>query len=263
MRTLPRFRPRFRPGFLLLAVLLGGLAGGPSASADEGGFAVLELFTSQGCSSCPPADRILEELAARGDREQQEIFALSFHVDYWNQLGWKDPFSAAAYTQRQRLYAGVLGDNRIYTPQLIVNGRTGFVGSHRRKADAAVEAALSGSPPRSLKLQVSIEDDSVTATTELQPEDGLLLNVALVQKSGTVKVPRGENANRTLTHRNIVRSFEVLRASDKRLTTQLTVPKDMQTTGATVVAYLQVSRTGEIVAARRVPLAKSEMTARQ
>lgn len=253
-----------RTGVLTLTLLLGGLSSGQSTvSADEGGFAVLELFTSEGCSSCPPADRILEELATRGDGENQDIYALSFHVDYWNQLGWKDPFSAAAYTQRQRLYAGVLGDSRIYTPQLIVNGRTGFVGSHRRKAEAALEAALSGTSARPLKLQVSVQDGRVTATTELQPEDGLLLNVALVQKSGTVKVPRGENASRTLTHRNIVRSFEVLRASDRRLTTQLTVPQDMQTMGATVVAYLQVSRTGEIVAARRVPLAKSEITARQ
>lgn len=220
---------------------------------EQPGFAVLELFTSEGCSSCPPADQLLQELAVRGDR-QQEIFALSFHVDYWNQLGWKDPFSDENHTQRQRLYAGVLGDSRIYTPQLIVNGRTGFVGSHRRQAEAALKTALEGRASRPLQLKIAVDDNHITATTDLQPEDGLLLNVALVQKQGTVKVPRGENANRTLTHRNIVRDFQVLRVTRQQLTTQLTIPPNMERDGATVVAYLQVSRTGQIVAARRMAM---------
>lgn len=245
-------------------MLTSGLVANEPVSADENGFAVLELFTSEGCSSCPPADRILQEMAVRADQQKQEIFALSFHVDYWNQLGWTDPYSAADYTQRQRLYAGVLGDRRIYTPQLIVNGRTGFVGSNRRQTEAAVKHAMSQSKRRSLDLDVTIKNGEVMAVSRLKPEDGLLLNVALVQKEGTVEVPRGENANRTLTHRNIVRDFKVKIANKETLNAQLSVPKDMDAREGTVVAYLQISQTGEIVAAQRVALsAKAMMTERK
>jgi hypothetical protein len=107
---------------------------GGSADADTRP-AVVELFTSQGCSSCPPADKLLGELARRSD-----VLTLAYHVDYWNNLGWKDPFASADATRRQRRYAGALGLSGIYTPQMVVDGAIDAVGSDRR----AVEAALAG-----------------------------------------------------------------------------------------------------------------------
>ncbi|MCA9557144.1 MAG: DUF1223 domain-containing protein, partial [Myxococcales bacterium] len=114
----------------------------PTGDATAPGFAVVELFTSEGCSSCPPADANLARLLkAAGDRP---VLGLSWHVDYWDRLGWKDPFSSDAATARQNAYAKAWGTRRLYTPQMVVNGRDEFVGSSEAQADAAVAAALKG-----------------------------------------------------------------------------------------------------------------------
>src|SRR5215813_14463236 len=115
----------------LVAVAAGCEAASPSsAAAPENGPLVLELFTSQGCSSCPPADRLLSKLAAAGSLGDRALAPLSFHVDYWNELGWADPFSLPAWTERQHLYAQAIGDDRVYTPELVVGGGAGVIGSN-------------------------------------------------------------------------------------------------------------------------------------
>ena len=109
---------------------------------------VVELFTSEGCSSCPPADKLLEKL--RSD----DVLVLSFHVDYWNQLGWRDPFSSPEYTIRQRQYAGLFKLDQVYTPQMIVGGETEFVGSNSKLATAAISKAKNRRIVQSLTLDV-------------------------------------------------------------------------------------------------------------
>ena len=94
-------------------------------------FAVVELFTSEGCSSCPPADNLLGEIVKDAQKGQQRVYCLSFHVDYWNSLGWRDPYSDPAFSRRQREYARAFESVQVYTPQMVVNGSTGFVGSDR------------------------------------------------------------------------------------------------------------------------------------
>ncbi|MEL7087271.1 MAG: DUF1223 domain-containing protein, partial [Planctomycetota bacterium] len=133
-----------------LAVCLGVLPAAAEPSADEGAaipihntpFAVVELFTSEGCSSCPPAEAVLNRLDRDARQGHQRIFTLAFHVDYWNRLGWTDPFSDRAYSDRQRDYAVTLRERSIYTPQMVVNGTTGFVGSHARRAGQEIGRAL-------------------------------------------------------------------------------------------------------------------------
>ena len=105
--------------------------------------AVLELFTSQGCSSCPSADKLLTETLAEATKTNRNIIGLSFHVDYWDRLGWKDPFSNHAFTKRQYPYGERFGLNGVYTPQEVVNGQQEFVGSNRVKQSSALIAALS------------------------------------------------------------------------------------------------------------------------
>lgn len=112
--------------------------GDAGAAAKNHGAIVVELFTSQGCSSCPPADRLLTELAGR--ERERPVIALAFHVDYWNDLGWRDPFSSASATARQEAYARALGRG-LYTPQLVVNGRAHAVGSRRGEVERALGAA--------------------------------------------------------------------------------------------------------------------------
>src|SRR5882724_10786173 len=102
---------------------------------------VVELFTSEGCSSCPPADDLLSRMAQQQPIANAEVIALEEHVDYWNELGWVDPFSSGEWTARQQVYAGVLGNGNSYTPQMVVDGKTEFVGSQSRKALQAVQQA--------------------------------------------------------------------------------------------------------------------------
>ncbi len=160
---------------------------------------VLELFTSQSCSSCPPADRLLAELA-----QEPGVLALSLHVDYWNRTGWKDPFSSAAYTARQRQYAAALGDDSVYTPELVVNGTRGVVGSDRSDVWAAVTAARTA-PDVPIRL--------VAAAGGLQAALGGGQGPATVWLAGydpkhTTTVGGGENGGRTLVETNVVRSLQ-------------------------------------------------------
>jgi hypothetical protein len=169
--------------------------------------AVVELFTSEGCSSCPPADDVLRELSASPEAGRS-VFALSFHVDYWDDLGWPDPFADRGSTARQRAYAKAFGGSGLYTPQMIVGGREAFVGSDRARAQRSVAAALSRPAAASVAITAAAHGDDVNARYRVTgAPGGATLHLALVESSTTVRVLRGENAGRTLRHDNVVRAF--------------------------------------------------------
>ena len=171
---------------------------------------VAELFTSQGCSSCPPADALLAELVRRSAGPR--VIGLSFHVDYWNRLGWRDPFSAAAWSERQSAYARVLERREVYTPQLVIGGTAECVGSDR----ACVERALRSAARRQVSARVAITSVTRAATSwrvvvEVDGPDGatgVRLLVALYERDLVTEVARGENAHRTLRNENVVRRLE-------------------------------------------------------
>jgi hypothetical protein len=162
---------------------------------------VVELFTSQGCSSCPPADALLGELAQRPN-----IVALALHVDYWDYIGWKDPFASPALTRRQRDYADALGLRMVYTPQMVVDGRIDVVGSHRSE----VESAIVESAARP-KLAVRIEDDGRGGHRVVIPagdsSEEATVWLAVLDSEQETRVGRGENSGRTLKEFNIVREW--------------------------------------------------------
>jgi len=174
---------------LFLAVL------GNAAEAEDRPV-VVELFTSQGCSSCPPADALLGELSRRGD-----VVALAYHVDYWDNLGWKDPFASRSGTERQRVYARSLGLSGLYTPQMVVDGATDVVGSDRRSVLAAVSGQRQG-PAIQLLREDGVLKVGVAAQKGAQAAEAVL--VAYTEQAET-KVQRGENAGRSLTEYGIVR----------------------------------------------------------
>ena len=159
---------------------------------------VVELFTSQGCSSCPPADAFLTDLA----QKRADVLPLAFHVTYWDYLGWKDPYSLDAATARQRDYARQIGKEGIYTPQMVVDGTTGFVGSDRPEGLAAIAGAARKTVP------VSLARDGQTLLITVGAGSGQA-RVLLVGFDRTHQTPigRGENGGRTLTESNIVRSL--------------------------------------------------------
>jgi len=180
-------------------------------------FIVLELFTSQGCSSCPPADELLERTK---NEYPESVFALSYHVDYWNYIGWEDPFSNEYFALKQRIYNVKLKNKTNYTPQLVVNGQEHFVGSNAQKMNSIVSRYLEKTPKNSIALNVTeVRDKRVFFNYRIDGKiDQNRIRVVLTLDNRVTSVKRGENRNRTLTNSNIVileESFEVEDASGK------------------------------------------------
>ncbi len=165
---------------------------------------VVELFTSQGCSSCPPADALLDELA-----DQPGLLALSFHVDYWDYIGWKDPFASPKHTQRQRDYASTLNLRYVYTPQIVVDGREDLVGSHRRAVAKAIEKAAKRKPTVDVTL-VAEDGGKVTLSEGPAPSGGATVYLVMFDDDHDTAVARGENGGRTIHNANVVREFRKL-----------------------------------------------------
>jgi len=176
-----------------------------NSSRNSNSFALLELFTSEGCSSCPSADRLLPELI----ETDSNVIALSFHVDYWDNLGWKDAFSNTSYTERQRQYAEQFHLESIYTPQLVINGQYELVGSNRPKAESFIKKAQQETATTQIKIiSVKKEEQELAISCHLEGNmKNSKLLVTLVQKRVERKIGAGENKGATLVHTNVVRSF--------------------------------------------------------
>ncbi|QEC77149.1 DUF1223 domain-containing protein [Mucilaginibacter ginsenosidivorax] len=215
------------------------------------GFAVVELFTSEGCSSCPPAD----ELVSRIQKEDADkpVYILAFHVDYWNRLGWKDPFSSADYSKRQNQYANWLNLQSVYTPQIVVNGHKEFVGSEEGTLRNAITAGLRAAPAGGLTLnaQNTAGHIAVQYKAEGAGKNTTLL-LALVQKNGQTKVQRGENGGRTLSHVQIVRNLQSVALNTGGTgTANIALPNGFSAAGCEVIGFVQNNGTGAILAAAK------------
>ena len=225
----------------------------------ESGVAVVELFTSEGCSSCPPADRLLQDLIEDAAAADKKVYALSFHVDYWNYLGWKDPYSDARYSKRQRSYRHFFESGRVYTPQMIVNGRKEFVGSNRGKAMLAIKSALSR--PAAVRFEVEIQSKEASIlrasykATGLPGNKKILIQAAVVEEDLTQRVARGENRGRKLTHDNVVRSFQTTDAHPLgKDVLRIPYPAELNLTKSRLILYAQESSTMEILGATAISL---------
>ena len=171
---------------------------------------LIELFTSEGCSSCPPADALLAKLDAANDAENPQVIVLSEHVDYFNGPGWKDPNSSSAYTERQNNYAGKLHLNSVYTPEMVVNGSAEFVGSDAREARSKIAAAAARPVSVPVKLYavspgiVRVEIAMVPAAAKIGAADVM---VAVASNETSTQVLGGENGGRKLRHVAVVRTL--------------------------------------------------------
>lgn len=185
--------------------------------------------------------------------QNRKILTLAFHVDYWNHLHWKDPYSHAVYTQRQYHYAKTIANLRVYTPQMIVNGQYGFVGSRRDHGFYYIGEVLKESPPHQIMLNIN----SVTKThidlgfSVEPPSDSGLLQLALVEGGIVRKIHSGENSGRTLTHENVVRDFKTipLKARMKRVA-NLKIPHDLVRENSAIIAYLQHPKSWKVLGAQ-------------
>ena len=216
-------------------------APGPDGEAVTS-YAVLELFTSQGCSSCPSADALLHEL----DEGNDQVIALSFHVDYWNYLGWEDPFSSKYYTARQSDYNDALR-SRTYTPQLVVNGRAEMIGSRRAEVNRAVKSALAEGLTVQPTFTSTIAGRTITVEYRLPTVPaGHRVTALLVQPEATSAIRRGENKGRDLHHVNVVRAMEHERATATGMIT-LMAPEDLDPVEGEVILLVQDIATQAIV----------------
>ena len=228
---------------------------------------IVELFTSEGCSSCPSADRLLTRLEQSQPVAGAQVIALEEHVDYWNQLGWNDPFSSPQYRARQNDYAVAFHATDIFTPQMVVNGLVQFVGSDTSRAYREIGAAaqaestqieLATSPnlrnPELLDLSLRL---NYPRTTKLHESNVYL---AVTENNLTTFVQRGENAGRTLRHSAVVRSFGVIGkvdpngASGGQLVSTLRLPKEWKRENLRAVVFVQERESFHITGANAVDL---------
>ena len=185
------------------AVLASTLSLAAPALAD--GPVVLELYTSQGCSSCPPADAILHELAGRSD-----VIPLALHVDYWDYIGWVDEFARPEHTTRQQDYVRVAGGNTIYTPQMVIAGETHVIGAKAMEIGAAIEYQRNRTTGATVEIERRGDQLSITGETLNALPAGTFVQLVRYTPSATVDVRRGENAGRELTYTNIVQSWDIV-----------------------------------------------------
>ena len=247
---------------LLTAVLAGGSGGMASPKPDAGASGppahavVVELFTSQGCSSCPAADRLLESL---GSESAGRVVPLEFHVDFWDQLGWKDPFSRHAWTQRQADYAHALYFRDVYTPQAVVDGRVEMVGSDAARLKSAI-ASSAERPAGRIDLTLEPSDTKVLVRAAVERPEALRgrkldLMLALYETGLVTAVGKGENGGSTLHNENVVRVLQ--RAgrvssgdpSPKEFREEIKIEKGWDRSKLGVAAFLQDPSTLEICGA--------------
>lgn len=220
--------------------------------------AVVELFTSEGCSSCPPAEAYLNDLVAQARSSKKKIFPLAFHVDYWNHLGWKDEFSDARFSRRQREYASSRVTDGVYTPQMIVNGEAAFVGSNRQQGGWAIAKALQ--QPAEVGIVLRADYDTAAAIIkmvfEIAPaQPGGVLHLALVEGGIRREIRSGENRGRILLHENVVRALKTV--SLKKSVSghaEFSVHPGLVADNAAVIAYVQDRETHRILGATSVYL---------
>lgn len=215
---------------------------------------VLELFTSQGCSSCPPADSLFRQYVGRED-----VIALSFHVDYWDRLGWKDTLGAPENTDRQRQYARSRGDAEVYTPQMVINGRVHANGSSASSIESGIASTSAALQSQHVAIHLNIKQAILAveigdAPASLGNHQGTLY-LAMVQRSTTVTIARGENAGREVTYLNGVRSMRKI-GTWNGTASRVDIPKrDLVGIGASMaVVMLQQDSFGPVLGADTIEL---------
>jgi len=236
---------------------------------------VVELFTSEGCSSCPPADALLAELDAKQPLGSAEIIAIEEHVDYWDELGWKDPYSSSTWTARQNDYAGTLHNGSAYTPQMVVDGTAGFVGSRGGTARQEIEKAATNRKDRVEISQVSpVENKAVTLKVNIEkslsvsPKDTAEVIVVITESGLRSSVKGGENNGKELHHSPVLREFRVIgsvgKTGEEGFTAQPAVKLDAKWNVANLraVVFIQEKKSRRILGAAAIRLTQANVASR-
>ena len=221
-------------------------------------FAVVELFTSQGCNSCPGAEAVLRDLSAHARESGLRIFPIEWHVDYWDRLGWPDPFGAPEHSQRQRSYARALGQRAPYTPQIIINGTTIVRPAQRRQlVFEQAELALEKPARAAVTLSADLAERALEVTFSVSdaPRRAAVMLIVVERDLGN-HVPRGENRGKTLRHDEVVRAHHDLGRFGRETsgTTTLQMPEEIDPSKASLICIVHDPVTMEIVGAASLDL---------
>ncbi len=235
---------------ILAALGIASLALSAPVAQAEGSVVVVELYTSQGCDACPPADEVLAQLTGRDD-----VIALSLHVDYWDYLGWRDTFAQRQFSRRQVAYRDAWRKNVVYTPQMVVQGRDDVMGSRSDALAAAIAAAQQVEPP----IKVTIERQGGMLKCRIEPGPERVVGIVWIAKytlSATVEISRGENAGRTITYMNVVNSLNRIGSWAGIEPEEVAMPQPEP--GEGVAIWIQAGEAGPILAAAKIenPLAE-------
>ncbi len=218
---------------------------------------LVELFTSEGCSSCPPADRVLAQLEKEQPNPNAEIITLSLHVDYWDSLSWKDTFSSAAFSQRQTIYGQKFKLDSIYTPQMVVDGQTEFVGSNLETANKAITDSTK-IPKANIEL-TGTENNLKVKISDVPAHENASVFLAVTEDNLASNVKGGENSGRKLEHSSVVRqlkSIGMLSAEQKSLEFEnaLQIQPDWKKENLKVVVFVQENGSRKILGVSRKPV---------
>ena len=246
--------PTFVAGLLAAsAIFAGSVLLGDGARAADKPLTVVELYTSQGCSSCPPADTKLGQLA-----ERRDIVALSFHVDYWDYIGWKDRFASPAFTQRQRDYARMMGGRYVYTPQMVIQGQIDAIGSDQGAINRALaKAATLPRVPIELNFDKAAKRVTISIPAFQTMENHAVL-LAFYDDTHATEIKRGENAGQTLRYHHVVRSIKPIATWRGK---SISVPVDLTKMAGdkpyACAVLLQSRETGRILGAANLEIPKN------
>jgi hypothetical protein len=236
---------------------------------------VVELFTSEGCSSCPPADALLAELDAKQPIGSAEVIAIEEHVDYWDELGWKDPYSSSTWTARQNDYAGTLHNGSAYTPQMVVDGTAGFVGSRGGTARQEIEKAATNRKARVEISQVSpvanksvVLKVSIEKSLSVSQKDTAEVIMAITESGLRSSVKGGENNGKELQHSPVLREFRVIgavgKSGEEGFTSQPSVKLDAKWNAANLraVVFIQEKKSRRILGVAAIRLTQANPPSR-
>lgn len=248
-------------GILMLAVVavLGAMAFRPLAAAKRKAV-VVELFTSEGCSSCPPADELLTKMGSKSSSNGAEVIPLGFHVDYWNDLGWKDRFSSHAYTDRQEKYALKFRLDGPYTPQMVVDGQAQLVGNDSGDAENAVTQAATRQQQAEVKLSWASPEKLLVVVTGADKAAQMDVRLAITENNLSTNVGAGENNGHVLHHSAVVRDFRVLgQLSNGSFRSEITIKpdKEWKLNDLRAVAFVQAAPQGSIAGADSIAFPSS------
>jgi len=219
---------------------------------------IIELFTSEGCSSCPPADELLKRLSEQESVDGVQVIALEEHVDYWNNLGWKDPFSMRSFSERQNSYARIFGRDGVYTPQMIVDGHTEFVGSRGTTArEALMQAATTSKANVILTPDTAASGPNLSFTAQVADfnrenhKEDADLGIAVTERGLQTDVKAGENSGETLVHAAVVRTLRrlgtVTRSTPYKNQVSLAISSDWKKENLLIVGFLSEQDSRRIV----------------